>query len=88
VTRGQEVFHQIQAAAQTDHGQHFVLKGGILLAAYGTRRPTRDVHAPGLRATVSGPPRDTLPGRFDALRGFVVDGSTSRRPIGADGRFL
>lgn len=30
---------------QTPHGQDFVLKGGILLAAYGIRRPTKDVDA-------------------------------------------
>lgn len=29
--------------AASDHGSHLVLKGGALLAAYGTRRPTRDV---------------------------------------------
>ncbi|MFZ0157802.1 MAG: nucleotidyl transferase AbiEii/AbiGii toxin family protein [Kineosporiaceae bacterium] len=29
--------------AGSDHGPHLVLKGGALLAAYGTRRPTRDV---------------------------------------------
>jgi hypothetical protein len=28
--------------ARTSHHGHFVLKGGVLLAAYGTRRPTRD----------------------------------------------
>lgn len=28
---------------QTPHGDDFVLKGGILLAAYGIRRPTKDV---------------------------------------------
>lgn len=30
---------------QTTHGDDFVLKGGILLAAYGIRRPTKDVDA-------------------------------------------
>lgn len=30
---------------RTTHAQDFVLKGGILLAAYGARRPTRDVDA-------------------------------------------
>jgi hypothetical protein len=33
----------------TDHGQHFVLKGGILLAAYGARRPTKDVDAEAIK---------------------------------------
>lgn len=27
----------------TRHGDNFVLKGGILLAAYGIRRPTKDI---------------------------------------------
>ena len=30
---------------RTSHGDDFVLKGGILLAAYGARRPTRDADA-------------------------------------------
>ena len=30
---------------RTPHGDDFVLKGGVLLAAYGIRRPTKDVDA-------------------------------------------
>jgi hypothetical protein len=30
---------------RTSHAGHFVLKGGILLAAYGVRRPTKDADA-------------------------------------------
>lgn len=29
--------------ASSDIGEHFVLKGGVLLAAFGSRRPTKDV---------------------------------------------
>src|SRR5260370_37630290 len=29
--------------AETRFAQHFVLKGGVLLAAFGERRPTRDI---------------------------------------------
>lgn len=38
---------------QTPHGQDFVLKGGILLAAYGIRRPTRDVDAEAVAADLT-----------------------------------
>jgi hypothetical protein len=37
----------------TEHGGDFVLKGGILLAAYGIRRPTKDVDAEAISAEVS-----------------------------------
>ena len=29
--------------AASDHRRQFVVKGGVLLAAFGTRRPTRDI---------------------------------------------
>lgn len=38
---------------RTDHGQDFVLKGGVLLAVYGFRRSTRDVDAEAIRADVT-----------------------------------
>lgn len=38
---------------QTPHGQEFVLKGGILLAAYGIRRPTKDVDAAAVAADLT-----------------------------------
>ncbi|MGJ7441724.1 nucleotidyl transferase AbiEii/AbiGii toxin family protein [Aquipuribacter sp. MA13-6] len=38
---------------QTPHGQDFVLKGGILLAAYGIRRPTKDVDAEAVSTDVT-----------------------------------
>jgi hypothetical protein len=83
VTRGEEVFNQIQKKARTDgvearkppptaeyltrhglesfldrltrteHGEDFVLKGGILLAAYGARRPTKDVDAEAISSSVT-----------------------------------
>lgn len=37
----------------TEHGDDFVLKGGILLAAYGIRRPTKDIDAEAISADVS-----------------------------------
>lgn len=73
MTRGDEVFHQLQRKARdvgresgsapptqeyltrhglegfldrlarTAHAAHFVLKGGLLIAVYNARRPTRDV---------------------------------------------
>lgn len=39
--------------ARTAHGQDFVLKGGILLAVYGVRRPTKDVDAEAINASVT-----------------------------------
>lgn len=83
MSRGQEIFHQIQQQAradgvdrrrppptaeyltrhalesfldrltQTKHGAGFVLKGGILLAAYGARRPTKDVDAEAISASLT-----------------------------------
>ncbi|GAW48012.1 uncharacterized protein PD653_1088 [Nocardioides sp. PD653] len=38
---------------RTDHANDFVLKGGILLAAYDVRRPTKDVDAEAVSADVS-----------------------------------
>lgn len=38
---------------RTPHGDDFVLKGGILLAAYGVRRPTKDIDAEAINADVS-----------------------------------
>jgi hypothetical protein len=83
VTRGDQIFNQIQKKARTDgvearkqpptaeyltrhalesfldrltqteHGKDFVLKGGILLAAYGARRPTKDVDAEAISSSVT-----------------------------------
>ena len=38
---------------RTEHADSFVLKGGILLAAYGVRRPTKDVDAEAIGAAVT-----------------------------------
>jgi len=38
---------------RTAHAEDFVLKGGILLAAYGVRRPTKDADANAIRADVA-----------------------------------
>ena len=38
---------------RTDHAESFVLKGGILLAAYGARRPTKDVDANAIGANIT-----------------------------------
>lgn len=38
---------------RTDHTDDFVLKGGILLAVYGFRRPTRDIDSEALRSTLN-----------------------------------
>lgn len=83
MTRGDQIFNQIQKKARTDgvearrqpptaeyltrhalesfldrltqtgHGKDFVLKGGILLAAYGARRPTKDVDAEAISSSVT-----------------------------------
>ena len=37
----------------TDHAESFVLKGGILLAAYGVRRPTKDVDVNAISADIT-----------------------------------
>lgn len=38
---------------RTAHGDDFVLKGGVLLAAYGVRRPTKDADSNAVRANVT-----------------------------------
>ncbi len=38
---------------KTEHGKDFVLKGGILLAGYGIRRPTKDVDSEAISASVT-----------------------------------
>lgn len=38
---------------RTEHAENFVLKGGILLAVYGIRRPTRDVDVEAIGAVVT-----------------------------------
>lgn len=38
---------------QSPHADDFVLKGGVLLAVYGARRPTKDVDSQAISATVS-----------------------------------
>ncbi len=38
---------------RTQHGQDFVLKGGILLTGYGIRRPTKDVDSQAISASVT-----------------------------------
>ncbi len=38
---------------QTNHADDFILKGGILLAVYGVRRPTRDVDAEAVSTSVT-----------------------------------
>ena len=40
---------------RTTHADDFVLKGGILLAVYGVRRPTKDVDAEAVSASVTAP---------------------------------
>lgn len=39
--------------SRSEHGDDFVLKGGILLAAYGVRRPTKDADANAVSADVT-----------------------------------
>jgi Nucleotidyl transferase AbiEii toxin, Type IV TA system len=39
--------------SRTSHADHFVLKGGVLLAAYGARRPTKDADSNAVHADVT-----------------------------------
>lgn len=39
--------------SQTEHADDFILKGGILVGVYGVRRPTKDVDAEAVSASVS-----------------------------------
>jgi hypothetical protein len=39
--------------AQTEHAEDFILKGGILIGVYGVRRPTKDVDAEAVAASVT-----------------------------------
>jgi hypothetical protein len=48
--------------ARSKHRERFVLKGGVLLAVFDVRRPTRDVDLLGLR----------IPSDIDAVRALVV----------------
>lgn len=55
-SRPTDELHQLYALegflarlAESPHAANLVLKGGVLLAAYGTRRPTRDVDLQGRR---------------------------------------
>ncbi len=43
----------LERLTRTAHSNDFVLKGGVLLAGYGFRRPTRDVDAAAVSATVT-----------------------------------
>lgn len=52
VTRhGLESF--LDRLTRTPHAEDFILKGGILLAVYGVRRPTKDVDAEAISASVT-----------------------------------
>lgn len=43
----------LERLTKTPHAEDFILKGGILLAAYGARRPTRDVDAEAVNTSLS-----------------------------------
>jgi len=43
----------LERLTRTEHREDFVLKGGILLAAYGARRPTKDVDAEAISSLVT-----------------------------------
>ncbi|WP_329057410.1 nucleotidyl transferase AbiEii/AbiGii toxin family protein [Amycolatopsis sp. NBC_01480] len=64
---------------RTPHAEDFVLKGGILLAAYGVRRPTKDVDANAVTAEVSTAHLSTVVrdiAAVDAPDGVVFDVDT------------
>lgn len=50
---GRESF--LDRLGRTPHAQDFVLKGGILLAMHGVRRPTKDVDLEAVNASVTAP---------------------------------
>jgi hypothetical protein len=56
------------------HRSQFVLKGGVLLAAYGLRRPTADIDGAVLRTA----------GDIESIRQFVADVAGTRLPAGLD----
>jgi len=66
--------------AGSDHGPHLVLKGGALLAAYGTRRPTRDVD---LLATDLHIDTDTVPALVRNIAGLPRDDGLEFDPASA-----
>lgn len=51
VRHGLESF--LDRLTRTPHAEDFILKGGILLAVYGVRRPTKDVDAEAVAASVT-----------------------------------
>ncbi|MGW1677711.1 nucleotidyl transferase AbiEii/AbiGii toxin family protein [Saccharopolyspora sp. NPDC002376] len=57
---------------RTEHKDNFVLKGGILLAVYGVRRPTKDVDAEAVSASVA--PEHIVEIVRDAATVDVADG--------------
>ena len=54
---------------RTAHAEDFVLKGGVLLAAYGVRRPTKDADANAIGADVSA---DHLASGFHVAAGVAA----------------
>jgi hypothetical protein len=56
-TQGYLIRHALESflrrLTQTSHHGDFVLKGGVLLAAYGVRRPTRDADSNAVSADVT-----------------------------------
>lgn len=60
--------------SRTDHGHDFVLKGGILLAAYGIRRATKDADANAITAEVTSAHLAAVVGDLAAIA--VDDGVT------------
>ena len=70
--------------AVSDSRGSFVLKGGVLLAAFGTRRPTRDVDLAGLDVAND---TETVLGLVRAvLAASVVLSSRRRRRVGSCAR--
>jgi hypothetical protein len=53
----------------------FVLKGGVLLAAYGLRRPTTDIDGAALQT----------PNEVEAIRQFIADMASTTLPAELEG---
>lgn len=60
--------------ARSPQKNRFVLKGGVLLAAYGLRRPTTDIDGAALQT----------PNEVEAIRQFIADVASTALPAGLD----
>jgi hypothetical protein len=65
--------------AATGSADQFVLKGGVLLAVFGQRRPTRDIDLQA-QSIVNDPPRSAPPSLTSPQQAWTAESSSTPRP--------